>query len=135
VRIVLDTNVLVAALLSPNGVPAAVLQLILSGAAVVCFDARIMSEYREVLRREKFGFDRKMTDELLEFLETEGELVAPVPLGLALPDPADAMFLEVGAAGGANYVVTGNLKHFPARVRRGLVVVSPRQFLDAAIAG
>ena len=50
-RFVLDTNVLVAALLSPYGAPAAVLQVVLSGSAVVCFDARILSEYREVLRR------------------------------------------------------------------------------------
>ncbi len=101
-RIVLDTNVLVAALLSPHGAPAAVLQLILSGGALVCFDTRVMSEYREVLRREKFGFDRELTDELLEFLKTEGELVASAPLDLAMPDPADAMFLEVGTAGGAH---------------------------------
>lgn len=134
-RIVLDTNVLVAGLLSPHVAPAAVLQLILAGVAVLCFDTRIMSEYREVLRREKFGFERALTEELLEFLETQGELVASVPLHLALPDPADAMFLEVGVAGGADYVVTGNLKHFPAKMRRGLEVVSPREFLDAAIAG
>ncbi len=134
-RIVLDTNVLVAALLSPHGAPAAVLQLILSGGALVCFDTRVMSEYREVPRREKFGFDRELTDERLEFLETEGELVASAPLDLAMPDPADAMFLEVGTAGCADYVVPGNLKHFPAGMRRGLVVVSPREFLDAAIAG
>ena len=134
-RIVLDTNVLVAALLSPHGAPAAILQLILSGAAVLRFDARIISEYREVLRREKFGFDRKLTDDLLGFLESEGELVASVPLDLLLPDPSDAMFLEVGSAGSADYIVTGNLKHFPVRRRRGLVVVSPREFLDAAIPG
>ena len=134
-RIVLDTNVLVAALLSPNGPPAAVLQLILSGAVVVCFDNRIMSEYREVLRRDKFGFERTLTDELLEFLEKEGEPVSPAPLPLSLPDAADEMFLEVSAAGVADYVITGNLKHFPVRMRRGLVVVSPREFLDVVIAG
>ena len=133
-RIVLDTNVLVAALLSPNGAPAAVLRLILSGGAVLCFDTRMLCEYREVLRRDKFGFERALTDELLEFLESEGELVAAVPLRLSLPDAADEMFLEVGAAGGADYVVTGNLKHVPVRMRRGLVVVSPREFLDTAIA-
>ena len=56
-RIVLDTNVLVSALLSPHGAPAAVLQLVVTGRVVLCFDARVLSEYREVLRREKFDFD------------------------------------------------------------------------------
>jgi len=101
VRIVLDINVLVSALLSPNGAPAAVLQLVLAGRAVLCLDAWILSEYREVLRRDKFDFDTRLVDELLEFLESEGELVASVPLSLSLPDPDDEMFLEVAAAGGA----------------------------------
>ena len=131
-RIVLDTNVLVSALLSPNGAPAAVLQLILAGRVVLCFDARILSEYREVLRRPKFDFDPQLVDELLEFLESEGELVASIPLQLSLPDPDDAMFLEVAAAGEADHVVTGNLKHLPVRGCGGVSVVSPRDFLTVA---
>ncbi len=131
-RIVLDTNVLVSALLSPNGASAAVLQLILAGRVVLCFDARILSEYREVLRRPKFDFDPQLVDELLEFLESEGELVASVPLRFTLPDPDDAMFLEVATAGEADHVVTGNLKHFPARGRGGVSVPSLRDFLTIA---
>lgn len=132
-RIVLDTNVLVSALLSPNGVPAAVLQLVLAGRVVLCLDARVLSEYRAVLCRPRFDFDARLVDDLLEFLESEGELVASVPLALSLPDPDDAKFLEVAAAAGADHVVTGNLRHFPTRVRRGVSVVSPRRFLESVI--
>lgn len=133
-KIVLDTNVLVSAFLSPHGAPAAVLQLILSGRVVICFDARILSEYQEVLARGKFGFDATLIEDVLELLETEGELVASVPLNLALPDAADAMFVEVGVAGNADFLVTGNLKHFPASQHRGLPVVSPREFIRAVVA-
>jgi len=133
VRVVLDSNVLVSALLSPNGAPAAVLQLVLAGHALLCLDARILSEYREVLRRDKFDFDTRLVDELLEFLESEGELVASVPLPLSLPDADDEMFLEVAVAGGADHVVTGNLRHFPTRESRGMSVVSPRDFLEIVI--
>ncbi len=129
-RIVLDTNILVAALLSPSGSPAAVLQLILAGSVVLCFDARIMSEYREVLGRPRFGFDAALIEDVLAFLETEGDLVASVPLNLSLPDPADGVFIEVGVAGIVDYLVTGNLKHFPAQERQGLSVVSPREFIN-----
>ncbi len=45
------------------------------------------------------------------------------------------MFLGLGATGSVDYVVTGNLKHFPVRMRRDVVVVSPRELLDAVIVG
>ncbi len=132
-KIVLDTNVLVSALLSPMGAPAAVLQLVLLGRVSVCFDPRILSEYRAVLGRDKFGFDAALIEDVLEFLEAEGTLVAYAPLDLALPDSGDAMFIEVGVSGNVDYLVTGNLKHFPASQRQGLCVVSPREFIQAAI--
>ena len=132
-RIVLDTNVLASALLSPSGAPAAVLQLVLAGQVVLCFDSRILTEYREVLRRPKFGFDTRLVDDLLEFLKSEGELARAVPLPLSLPDPDDAMFLEVASAGGVDYVVTGNIRHFPTDACHGIPVVSPRHFVEIII--
>ena len=71
-KIVLDTNALVSALLSPNGAPPAVLQLILLGRVSICLDPRILSEYRAVLGRAKFGFDSALIEDVLEFLESEG---------------------------------------------------------------
>jgi len=129
-KIVLDTNVLIAGLLSPFGTPAQVLQLILAGRVGLCVDVRILTEYRDVLARPKFGFDADAVADLMEFIEQVAEIVAPTPWGLDLPDSADAMFLEVARAGQADYLVTGNLKHFPARKRREVRVVSPTQFLD-----
>ncbi len=132
-KIVLDTNVAASALLSPSGAPAAVLQLVLAGHVLLCFDARILTEYREVLRRPKFGLDTHLVDDLLGFLESEGELVGAVPLPLSLPDPDDAMFLEVASAGGGEYVVTGNIRHFPTDAQHGIAVVSPRDFVKIII--
>ncbi len=130
-RIVLDTNVLVVALLSPFGAPAGVLQLLLTEKVRLCYDARILCEYREVLGRPRFGFDPEATADALDFLEQAGELIAPAPWNLDLPDPDDAVFLEVAAAGEAAYLVTGNLRPFPARSRRDVRVVTPAQFLGA----
>ncbi|NLF29417.1 MAG: putative toxin-antitoxin system toxin component, PIN family [Planctomycetes bacterium] len=129
-RIVLDTNVLVAGLLSPFGPPAAVLQLLLAEKVRICYDARILTEYRTVLARARFGFDPGAVAAVQEFLEQTGDLVVPAPWPDSLPDPADAMFLEVAVAGGAAYVVTGNVRHFPAESRRGVAVVSPAEFLE-----
>lgn len=130
-KIVLDTNVLVAGLLSPFGYPAKVLQLLLTGELTLCYDARVLAEYRDVLARPKFAFDGERTDAVLDYLEHTGELTAATPWPLDLPDPDDAVFLEVAAAGRADYVVTGNLRHFPSRKRRGLTVVTPAEFIEA----
>lgn len=130
-RIVLDTNVLVSALLTPHGPPGQILQLALAGKVVLCHDGRIMSEYRDVLRRPKFPFDPENVDELLSYLESVGESVSPEPLRQHLPDRDDESFLEVAVAAAAGYLVTGNVRHFPARLRAGVTVVSPAEFLQA----
>ena len=134
-KIVLDTNVLVSAILSPNGPPAAALRALLTERVTLCFDERIVSEYREVLTRSKFSFDRELIEELVGFLEAAGSPTLAAPLAVTLPDPWDQMFIEVAVAGDADFLVTGNLKHFPEKARAGVCVVSPREFLDALLNG
>jgi putative PIN family toxin of toxin-antitoxin system len=134
-KIVLDTNVLVSGILSPNGSPAAVLRALLTERVRLCFDERIVSEYRDVLTRTKFSFDRELVDELISFLESAGSPTLAAPLAVTLPDPWDQMFIEVAVSSQADFLVTGNLKHFPDETRAGVKVVSPRAFLDALLAG
>lgn len=134
-KIVLDTNVLVSGILSPNGSPAAVLRALLTERVRLCFDERIVSEYRDVLTRTKFSFDRELVDELISFLESAGSPTLAAPLAVTLPDPWDQMFIEVAVSSQADFLVTGNLKHFPDEARVEVKVVSPRAFLDALLAG
>jgi putative PIN family toxin of toxin-antitoxin system len=131
VRVVLDTNVLVAGLLSPFGPPGEIVRMASSGELTLCLDARILTEYDEVLRRPRFGFDAGEVAVLLDFAEHRGHLVASVPLRDSLPDPDDEPFLEVALAGAAEHLVTGNLVHFPPPLRQGVAVVSPGEFLAA----
>jgi uncharacterized protein len=126
VRIVLDTNVLVSALLSPAGAPAQVLTLLLAGDLVLLFDERILDEYRAVLTRARFSFDAPKVDALLQQLETDGERVTATTT-TTLPDPDDLPFIEVALSGRADALVTGNLKHFPENL--GVPVLSPRALL------
>lgn len=128
-KIVLDTNVLVSALINPFGTPARVLDLVLAGGARWVYDDRVLLEYREVLTRERFGFPVHVVADLLGFLKSEGEHVTAPPLTAALPDPDDAPFLEVAVAGNADALVTGNLAHFPPERRKGVAVLSPADFL------
>jgi putative PIN family toxin of toxin-antitoxin system len=128
-KIVLDTNVLVAGLLSPFGPCAEILRMVSSGALTLYLDARILSEYSEVLRRPKFRFRMDKIDALLDHVEHRGRLVASSPLSNLLPDVDDQPFLEVAITGRAACLVTGNRSHFPAKQCQGVKVLSPSGFL------
>jgi putative PIN family toxin of toxin-antitoxin system len=130
-RIVLDTNILVSGLWSPFGPPGEIVGLVAAGALPLLLDERILGEYREVLARRGLGFDPRRVDSLLLQVEATGEFVVALPLPERLPDPDDEAFLEVALASHADFLVTGNLRHFPARLRQGVAVVSPREFVEA----
>src|SRR3989304_6486760 len=100
-RIVLDTNVLVSGLLSPFVPCAEIVRMISSGELTLYFDARILSEYHEVLRRPKFRFQTDKVVALLDHIEHCGHIVASSPLSNSLPDLGDQSFLEVVVAGRA----------------------------------
>ena len=129
-RIVLDTNVLVSGFLSPHGPPGAILRSILADSITLCFDERILTEYRDVLTRGRFAFASERVDAVLEFIEANGESVLAETLGVELPDATDTMFVEVATAAGADCVVTGNRRHFPAERLGGVRVLLPRAFVE-----
>ncbi len=129
-KIVLDTNVLVAGLLSPFGACGEIMRMVSSGKLKLCFDARILAEYKEVLHRPKFKFNKEYADALLEYIEHSGQITASAPLSQSLPDPDDEPFLESAIAGKAVCLVTGNQIHFPVKLYQGVKVFSPNKFID-----
>lgn len=128
-NVVLDTNVLVSALLSPFGAPAQVLNLLLTGRIQPVIDDRILAEYRDVLQRPKFGFELRALDDLFVWFTTESIHVTPTVLTCSLPDPNDIMFLEAAVEANA-MVITGNLRHFPPDRRFGIHIVAPAEFIE-----
>lgn len=130
-RIALDTSVLVSAMLSAGGAPDMVLQLALQGSITVFTDSRILAEYDEVTARPRFGFDDRERRQLLDTLGDLAELAIAQPLRLSLPDPEDRMFVEAAVAGGADAIVTGNVRHFrPRSGKLPVGVLTPRQAVD-----
>jgi putative PIN family toxin of toxin-antitoxin system len=129
-NIAIDTNVLVAGLLSPFGPCGEIVRMVSSGELSLYFDARIFSEYAEVLRRPKFKFAEEKVAALLDHIEHRGRTVASSPLLQPLPDPDDEPFLEVAMAGQAACLVTGNHAHFPPELCQPEKVFSPREFLE-----
>lgn len=133
-RAVIDTNILVAAFLTPFGSPARVLDLVLSGDLIPVVDDRIIAEYRSVLLMPGFDFSASAIEAVLDLIREEGELIVAPPLRLTLPDPDDAAFVEVAIAAACRFLITGNRKHFPTRAMgaagRQIKVISPRDFLE-----
>lgn len=131
-KIVLDTNVLVSALLTPSGAPARILDLIVSRQFVLLVDDRILLEYGEVLKRPKFRFEENQVEELIFYFDRIGEHVAAAPLSFSIPDRGDLPFLEVAVAGKADVLITGNKKDFgvPPQIQE-LKILSPGEFLGS----
>lgn len=132
-KIVLDTNVLVTGLLSPFGPCGDILRMAASGNLTLCVDARVSSEYREVLERPRFGFDHDRIAAILDYIEHHSRVVASTPLSHSLPDPDDEPFLEIAVSDKAVYLVTGNAVHFPSKYCQGVKVVSPPDFLELGV--
>lgn len=133
IRAVFDTNVLVSALLQEKGLPALSLSLILQRNARLCVSDEVWREYTEVLAREKFHSIKKPASALLSRLKQNAVYIKlKTRLDVNLPDPDDIIFLECAVAAGADYLVTGNTKHFPARFFRDTKIVTPREFLISA---
>jgi len=129
VRVVLDTNVLVSGAITPGGPCREIVDLLVSFAFQLCADHRILEEYHRVLRRPELGIEPAEAAVVLEFIDRAAIHITCRPLPVELPDPADRPFLEVAAEAGA-VLVTGNKRHFPKRVRHGVRVLSPREFLN-----
>ena len=129
-RVVLDTNVLVAGLLSAGGPPGWIVEAVFAGDLEPAFDGAIRQEYEEVLRRAEFRFSPTSIDDILAALDQFGfHVTVAAPWPIPLPDRDDEPFLAVAQAS-ASVLVTGNLRHFPPRVRSGVTVLSPREFVD-----
>lgn len=127
---VIDTNVLVSALLSgkEDAATVQVMERVLDGDVTPVYSSAMISEYREVLHREKFKFPTDIVEYLLSTIKKFGVSVEPAATGVVLPDEKDLPFYEVVMEKRTDdaYLVTGNTKHFP----KAPFIVTAREFLD-----
>ncbi len=128
-RVVLDTNVLVSGILSAAGPPARIVEAVFAGAVEPVYDPQILAEYEDVLARAELGLSPALVGQLLSALDAFGMEVIALPWSLDLPDPDDAPFLAAAAAATCP-LVTGNLRHFPTRARRGVAAWTPRELVE-----
>ena len=127
VKAVIDTNVLVSAYWTRNAdsPPARVYRALLLGMVTALVNDEIISEYKDVLHRPKFGFNAEDIDKDIAFIEQSGVKIQPADSAADFSDSDDKVFFCTALAGAAN-LVTGNIKHYP----KVNFVVAPAQFCE-----
>ncbi|MBI1791602.1 MAG: putative toxin-antitoxin system toxin component, PIN family [Acidobacteria bacterium] len=129
-RVVLDTNIIVSALLVPEGTQASVLLLALQGPVALCISSPVIAEYEEVLHRPRLKLQPRQIQNALVAIRKVARLVSPTQTLSISTHESDNRFLECAEAARADYLVTGNTRHFP-QSHKTTKIVTGRQFLDA----
>jgi uncharacterized protein len=128
-RVVLDTNIVVSAALKPDGLQRTVLLLAITKPASLYISDTILEEYQEVLARPELQIRKGLRQQLLQLVRSHAHRVNPSRPLQVTHDPDDNKFLECADAARADYLVTGNQKHFP-RFWKKTTVITSRDFIS-----
>ena len=127
-RLVIDTNVLVSAALKSDGLQRTTLLLAITRPARLYFSETILEEYAEVLSRPELAIRRGLQLQLLQLIRNHGHLVTPSRRIDVTSDPDENIFIECADAARADFLITGNRKHFPT-FWKNTKIVTPREFV------
>jgi putative PIN family toxin of toxin-antitoxin system len=122
---VLDTNIIVSAMLSVNGNSARIVNMVLDNEVEVYYSPGIIAEYEDVLSRPKFHFDQNLVQLIIRTIQDKGILVYPKTSTIFFVDEMDRIFYDTAKSSNA-ILITGNIRHFPKEV----FLVSPGEFCD-----
>jgi putative PIN family toxin of toxin-antitoxin system len=128
-RLVIDTNVVVSAALKPDGLQRTTLLLAVTKPARFYVSCPILDEYADVLARPELGIRNGIRQQLLQLIKNNSHIVTPSRRLEVSSDPDDNKFLECADAAHADYLITGNLKHFP-RFWKKTKVITTREFIS-----
>jgi putative PIN family toxin of toxin-antitoxin system len=124
-NVVLDTNIIVSAALSPIGNPAKIIAMIPGEEIQVYYGVGILSEYRDVLSRPRLKIPAELQKRIIEAIVNAGIFFEPTASAIPLPDETDRIFYDTAKEIGA-ILITGNIKHYPAEN----FIMTPSQFLS-----
>ena len=128
---VIDTNVIVSAMLTKNKEAATVkiIEKVFDGTIKPLLHAEIISGYKDVLSRKEFPFKTETIQQVVKAMQDNGIFLDGISADEPVADPKDVIFYEIALdARRATdaYLVTGNIKDFP----RKPFVVTPREMLE-----
>ncbi|MGB7585548.1 MAG: putative toxin-antitoxin system toxin component, PIN family [Terriglobales bacterium] len=128
-RIVLDTNIVVSAALRPYGLQRTVFLLALTKPARLYVSQEILAEYRNVLARPALKLTKGLQQQLHQLVKNRAQVVRPSYKLELTTDPEDSKFLECADAARADYLITGNQRHFP-RFWKNTKIITSREFIS-----
>lgn len=128
-RLVIDTNVLVFAAIKPTGLQRTVFLLAITKPARLYISRPIFQEYSEILARPELQIRKGLRRQLLQLIKNHSYFVTPTRRLEVTLDPEDNIFLECADIAGADYLITGNQKHFP-RLWKKTKVITSREFIS-----
>jgi len=129
IRVVFDTNILYSAIRKPEGLPAKAVDLVVSGHVLPCVSDALLDEYRDVLFRPKLDLHSDRRGLVLEMFSALALHVTPTVTLKISDDEDDNRFYECAAEALADYIVTGNTKHFP-RSYKTTKIITARQLVE-----
>ena len=124
-KVVLDTNVIVSALMTSSGNPARILTLLFDEEIQIYYCSDILIEYEDVLARPSLKINFEKIVRLFEIIKKMGTLFVSRTSDTILPDESDRVFYDTARENNA-ILITGNIKHYPADD----FIMTPRQFLE-----
>ncbi len=129
-RVVIDTNVLISAAVKPLGRQAQVINLVAFRAVELFVSGAVLEEYREVFGRPKFSrLPSAEVGALLALIESEATMVTPTARLEISKHDSDNRFYECADAAQADYIVTGNARHFTVP-HKNTRIISGRALLE-----
>lgn len=129
--VVLDTNVIVSALIKESGNPSKILDLVINNQIRLAYDNRILGEYEEVLSPQELRINQSKASAVIRYIELTGKFVDADSLSTdGYPDQNDMPFVEVFITSKAQALVTGNFRHFKPLYDKGFLVMTPSQFIE-----
>jgi len=128
-RLVIDTNVVVSAAMRPEGLERTVVLLAMTKPARWYVSEAIVAEYALVIGRPELKIRRGLRQQLLQLIKNHPHAVVPTRLAQITSDPADNIFVECADAARADYLVTGNQRHFP-KFWKNTKIISSSEFLS-----
>lgn len=127
-RVVLDTNVVVSALVHPRGAPASIVDSATSRRFRCFVSEPLIEEYSDVLARNYLHLDQQREARFIKAFREVAIFVVPRKRVVVARDPDDNMVIECAVEARADFIVTGNSRDFPLQFH-GVRIVNPRDFL------
>lgn len=128
-RLVLDTNVVVSALLKPGGLERTALNFALLPSTRWFVSKEILAEYKNVLIRPRLRLSLPRIEEFIGWTQSRAKLVNPSMRIEVTPDPDDNIFLECADEARADYLVTGNKRHYP-QFWKAAKIINARELIE-----